>query len=130
MSINDILNDDNFLLFLYICMAIAVIITIPAFLAGMSRGKKVNRAIFGEDENIATVKCIKGKVLSKTAAPHPLNAAVMINYIVFELQNDIRVELAIKDISTYNTIMVGDSGFLTYRGKQFIKFERLIGDET
>lgn len=64
------------------------------------------------------------KKKTRRTTPHPLNQAVMINMVVFELANGSRVELAIKDPNTYGVMVEGDRGTLKYLGKKFVSFER------
>ena len=127
MSINDLLDSEVFIPAMLVIFVIVMIFAIPA---GLALGKKTNNNIYGDDE-YGTIKEEKNaKIISRRTTPHPLNQAVMINMVVFELANRSRVELAIKDPTTYGIMVEGDSGTLKYQGKKFIGFERGSNDET
>ena len=127
MSINDLLDSEVFIPAMLVIFVIVMIFAIPA---GLALGKKTNNNIYGDDE-YGTIKEEKNaKIISRRTTPHPLNQAVMINMVVFELANRSRVELAIKDPTTYGIMVEGDSGTLQYQGKKFIGFERGSNDET
>lgn len=127
MSINDILNDDSFI---PICMVIFVVIALIAFPIGFSRAKQTNKSIFGDDESGTPTERKKVKILARRTSPHPLNQTIIINMVVFEFENGNRLELAIKDATTYGTMIEGDIGFLSYQGKKFISFRRISDNET
>ncbi len=111
----------DFLLLFGFLFIFFLIIAIPA---GKALGKRVNNSIYGEDENGSVDKQFNVNVLRKRSTPHPLNNALMVNMIVFELDDGTRMELAIREEQKYSIIIEGDLGTLTYQGKKFIDFER------
>lgn len=123
MSINDLLDSEVFIPAMLVIFVVIMIFAVPT---GLARGKKTNNNIYGDDEYGATKEEKNAKIIARRSAPHPLNQAVMINMVVFELANGSRVELAIKDPNTYGIMVEGDSGTLKYQGKKFIEFERNI----
>lgn len=123
MSINDLLDSEVFIPAMLVIFVVIMIFAVPT---GLARGKKTNNNIYGDDEYGATKEEKNAKIIARRSAPHPLNRAVMINMVVFELANGSRVELAIKDPNTYGIMVEGDSGTLKYQGKKFIEFERNV----
>ena len=123
MSINDFLDADLTMpiIITFIIIAVVMIFAIPA---GLNAAKKTNNKIYGDDEYGATKEEKNAKIIARRTTPHPLNQAVMINMVVFELANGSRVELAIKDPNTYGVMVEGDRGTLKYQGKKFVSFER------
>ncbi len=121
MSINDILNDDSFLIFLVVGIAIALIIFLPLSIAGAN---KSNKKIYGDDDYYNSTVENNAKILRLTKTPHPLNNAVMINTVVVEFENGTRKEFAVKDHNQYNLLAEGDVGKFEYSDKKFISFER------
>lgn len=121
MSINDLLESDTFLPTIFIVFLLVMIVAIPI---GLAVGKKTNDTIYGDDEYDTTTEENNAKVLARRTSPHPLNQTIMINMVVFELENGNRVELAIKDPNIYGIMVEGDCGTLKYTGKKFIGFER------
>lgn len=122
MSINDILADENFFLYMGIFFIVTMIFAIPA---GLSRSKKTQNDIYGDDyTDTADIITTHAKVASRRGGPHPLTPTVTINYVVFEFDDGKRVELAIKDTTVYSIMIEGDAGTLKYAGKKFISFER------
>ena len=131
MSINDLMNDDSLIPTIVGLMGILIIIMVIALPFAVAKYKKHNKEIYGDDEYGATHEEKNAKIIARRSVPHPhLNQSpyvkqqVMINMIIFELENGNRVEFAIKDPTTYETLIVGDCGTLTYQGKRFIRFER------
>lgn len=127
MSINDLLDSEVMIPAMLVIFVVIMIFAIPA---GLAMGKKTNNNIYGDDEYGATKEEKNAKIIARRTTPHPLNQAVMINMVVFELANGSRVELAIKDPNTYGIMVEGDCGTLKYQGKKFISFERGIESET
>ncbi len=123
MSINDLLDSEVFIPAMLVIFVVIMIFAVPT---GLARGRKTNNNIYGDDEYGATKEEKNAKIIARRSAPHPLNQAVMINMVVFELANGSRVELAIKDPNTYGIMVEGDSGTLKYQGKKFIEFERNV----
>lgn len=117
MSINDLMNDDSFLPTLMVIFVIVIIIAIPA---GIAMGKKTNKSIYGDGSYGAYKEVYGAVVLARRTTPHPLNQAVMINMVVFELPTGERIELAIKDATVYGTMIEGDTGILSYQGKLYL----------
>lgn len=128
MSINDFLDADLTMpiIITFIIIAVVMIFAIPA---GLNAAKKTNNNIYGDDEYGATKEEKNAKIIARRTTPHPLNQAVMINMVVFELANGSRVELAIKDPTTYGIMVEGDHGTLKYQGKKFVGFERRSNNE-
>lgn len=123
MSINDLLATE----IPFPVILIFIVIMMFAISTGIAMGKKVNKDIYGDDEHSATRVEKNVKIVARRTTPHPLNQALMINMVVFELADGNRVELAIKDINAYGIMVEGDCGTLKYQGKKFIDFER--GDD-
>lgn len=127
MSINDLLDNEYFLPFL----GILFVLIAPLFFAAVldakmdakKKAKETEAQIYGEDE-ICEIKDEKAKILVRRSNPHPLNQTVRVNTVVFEISDGNRIELAIKDLNTYNIMIEGDEGFLCYQGKRFIEFRR------
>ena len=124
MSINDLLEYPIFDESTGIIACFVIIILFVVGIAAVHNAKNVNKSIYGENEQTPATKEFNVIVIEKKASPHPLNKDVSINSILFEFENNSRVELPIKDINTYNTLVVGDCGTLNYAGKKFISFER------
>ena len=127
MSVNDLLDSDVLIPAMLVMFLVIMIFAIPV---GLAMGKKANKEIYGDDEYGVIKEERNAKVLARRTAPHPMNQAVMINMVVFELANGSRVELAIKDAQQYGIMIEGDCGTLTYQGKKFVSFERGNGVET
>ena len=123
MSINDILNDDNFLLY---CGVFFVVILIFAIPAGIAASKKTNKSIYGDEKSGDTTQYANATVVARRTSPHPLSPTVTLYLVVFEMTNGNRIELAIKDPAVYGTMVEGVSGVLLYRGKQFVRFKRSV----
>lgn len=121
MSINDLLDSEVMIPAMLVIFVVIMIFAIPA---GLAVGKKTNNNIYGDNEYGATQEEKNAKIIARRATPHPLNQAVMINMVVFELANGSRIELAIKDPNTYGIMVEGDRGTLKYQGKKFVGFER------
>ncbi len=126
MSINDLLDSEILIPAMLVIFVVVMIFAIPA---GLAMGKKTNNNIYGDDEYGATKEEKNAKIIARRTTPHPLNQAVMINMVVFELANGSRVELAIKDPNTYGIMVEGDRGTLKYQGKKFVGFERGSNNE-
>lgn len=126
MSINDLLASEEFIPAILVIFVIVMIFAIPA---GLAMGKKTNNNIYGDDEYGVIQEEKNAKIIARRTTPHPLNQAVMINMVVFELSNGSRVELAIKDPNTYSIMVEGDLGTLKYQGKRFVGFERGSNNE-
>lgn len=125
MSINDLLDADLTPLFLIIL--IVIIIAIPT---GIIMGSKTNKTIYGDDDYDTESESEIAKIIAMRSKPHPLNPAIMVNTVVFELENTSRIELAIKDPVMYSVMIEGDYGLLKHQGNKFISFERGTIDET
>ena len=125
MSINDLLDADLTMpiILAFIIIGAVMLFAIPA---GINAAKKTNNSIYGDDEYEATKEEKNARIIARRTMPHPLNQAVMINMVVFELANGSRVELAIKDPNTYGIMVEGDRGTLKYQEKKFVSFERNI----
>ncbi len=126
MSINDLMNSDSLIPTMMVIFVIIMIIAIPI---GIANGKKANSNIYGYGENTGVLEEKMVKIVARRSMPHPASPTVMINMVVFEMEDGKRVELAIKDAITYGTMIEGDKGVLCYRGKQFIDFRRDLSDE-
>lgn len=126
MSINDLLASEEFIPAILVIFVVVMIFAIPA---GLAMGKKTNNNIYGDDEYGVIQEEKNAKIIARRTTPHPLNQAVMINMVVFELSNGSRVELAIKDPNTYSIMVEGDLGTLKYQGKRFVGFERGSNNE-
>lgn len=118
MSLNDLFDMD--LLPILAIFAVICLLLIPV---GISRGKKSRVEIYGDNETGEVREKNNVKIISKkTETPVPFIPPV--NSITFELDNGSRVELAIKNSDTFNTMYEGDCGTLKYQGKKFISFNR------
>ena len=126
MSVNDLLDSEVFIPAMLVIFVVVMIFAIPA---GLAMSKKTNNNIYGDDEYGETKEEKNAKIIARRTVPHPLNQAVMINMVVFELANGSRVELAIKDPNTYGVMVEGDRGTLKYQGKKFVDFERGSSNE-
>lgn len=126
MSVNDLLDSEVFIPAMLVIFVVVMIFAIPA---GLAMSKKTNNNIYGDDEYGATKEEKNAKIIARRTTPHPLNQAVIINMVVFELANGSRVELAIKDPNTYGIMVEGDRGTLKYQGKKFVGFERGSNNE-
>lgn len=126
MSINDLLDSEILIPAMLVIFVVVMIFAIPA---GLAMGKKTNNNIYGDDEFGATKEEKNAKIIARRTTPHPLNQAVMINMVMFELANGSRIELAIKDPNTYGIMVEGDRGTLKYQGKKFVGFERGSNNE-
>ena len=127
MSVNDLLDSEILIPMMLVSFVVIMIIFVPI---GLSIGKKTNNRIYGDDEYGATKEEKGAKIIARRITPHPMNQAVMINMVVFELANGSRVELAIKDPRIYGVMVEGDCGTLKYQGKKFVSFERGSNNET
>lgn len=121
MSVNDLLDSETLIPIMMIIFLLIMIFAIPT---GMALSKNVNNNIYGDGENEDTKEEKNAKIVARRSTPHPYNQTVLINKVVFELEDGSRVELAIKDPNTYGIMVEGDCGKLTYQGKKFIGFER------
>lgn len=119
MSVNDLMDQD-----ITVGLLIMFIVIILAIPAGIAMGKKNNQEIYGDGDYQETRK-MKAKVVSKRVSPHPSNQTVQVNWVVFQFENNERVELAIKDASIFGVMVEGDEGELSYQGKKFLEFRRL-----
>ena len=127
MSVNDLLDSEILIPMMLVSFVVIMIIFVPI---GLSIGKKTNNRIYGDDEYGAAKEEKGAKIIARRTTPHPMNQAVMINMVVFELANGSRVELAIKDPKIYGVMVEGDCGTLKYQGKKFVSFERGSNNET
>ncbi len=121
VSIDDLLKDDSLIPTMLIIFFVIMIIALPV---GIAMSKKANNDIYGSDEYDEIKTERNAKIIARRSTPHPMNASVLVNMVVFELENGIRVELAIKDPNTYGIMVEGDCGTLKYQGKRFISFVR------
>lgn len=121
MSVNDLLDSDIVIPAILVIFVLLMIIAIPV---GLALGKRTNNDIYGDDEDGAANEENNAKIVAKRTTPHPLNQTVMINTVVFELDDGMRIELAIKDSNAYGIMLEGDCGTLKYQGKRFVGFER------
>ncbi len=122
MTINDLLNNEYVLMFILAVLIVTPIIAIPKWLL---MKENENNNIYGNDNDDNATENKSAKVIDKRTSPHPLDRTITINFVVFEFENRERVELAIKNNDIYNTIIKGDEGILTYKGKKFLRFERV-----
>ncbi len=129
MSINDLLDSEWFLISILVAIGIGMLVAIPGIYSGLSVAKETNNNIYGDDEYGEIKAERNAKIIARRTTPHPLNQAVMIYMVVFELANGSRVELAIKDPNTYGIMVEGDCGTLKYQGKKFVGFERGSNNE-
>lgn len=116
MSVNDLM-DSNLLIPMILLWAA---VSVPLLAIALKNNRK---RIFGENE-AGPVVTQRAKVLLKQKKPSGFSKNDMIDYIVFECENNQRVELAIKDSDINAVILEGDTGFLSYQGKRFIDFKR------
>lgn len=130
MSINDLLDSEWFLIIVLVGIGIGMLVAIPGMYAGISAGKQTTRNIYGDDEYGPILEDRNAKIIARRMTPHPLNQALMVNRVVFELANGSRIELAIKDSDVYGVMVEGDCGTLIYQGKRFIAFDRGSSNET
>lgn len=127
MSINDLLDNEYLLPMLGIGFICIVALGFAAMLDAKTDAKKkaeeTEAQIYGDDET-GEINEEKAKILVRRTNPHPLNQSVQVNTVVFETTAGNRIELAIKDLNTYNLMIEGDEGILSYQGKRFIDFRR------
>ena len=121
MSINDVLDSDIVLPAMAIIFIVIMIIAIPA---GISKSKKANESIYGDNSDDVIKEERNAKIIAIRSNPHPLYTTIIINSVVFELVNGNRLELAIKDPNVFGVMVEGDIGILKYQGKKFIGFVR------
>lgn len=117
MSINDLLNDDFLPIAILIGLFVGAVIFVPMFIVLFKKGSGM---VYGEKET-GPVCQEKAKVLSKRSQQVMM---AKFNIVLFELESGKRVELAIKDITTFTLMVEGDEGILSYRGLNFIDFKR------
>ena len=123
MSINDLLDADLTMPIMVVVVVICILglIGIPVLIKA---SKKTEKNIYGSDEYGIAIVEKNARILARRSGPHPLNQALVVNTVVFELANGSRIELAIKDNNVYGTMLEGDCGTLKYNGKKFLAFER------
>lgn len=127
MSLNDLWNSEYLLplvgmVFIFF-VAIWFAATLDAKTDAKNKSKETEAQIYGDDET-GEIKEDNAKILVRRSNPNPLNQSVRVNTVVFETTAGNRIELAIKDLNTYNLMIEGDEGILCYQGKRFIEFRR------
>lgn len=121
MSINDLMNDESFLQMLLWVVGIGGIIV---FFVALAAAKKNDKQIYGGDDCDTALFRGRVRVVARRTTPHPMTPKIMVNMVVFEMENGSRVELAIRDPAVFGTIVEGDQGILSYQGKRFVGFQR------
>ncbi|MDO4748592.1 MAG: DUF2500 family protein [Eubacteriales bacterium] len=119
-----VLSTDDVMEYVIIGLVIFVVIAIIGACVGLSKGKKRNAELYGDNSLPTQVIHKNAKIVSKRTAPDPVRPTVMVNWIVFEFDDKNRLELAIKDNSVFGIMVEGDEGELAYQGKRFISFTR------
>ncbi len=125
MSINDLLDSDITILFIMLAIGFPFYL-----LARFNWIKRFHNNVYGDYECGKTMEETNTKIIAKRTITHPFNKTVMINMVLFELANGSRIELAIKDSTTYGIMIEGDCGTLKHQGKKFVSFERGNINET
>lgn len=105
---------------------IAIVAFIIAFIWHKKMKNNPKSDVYGDRQGVYETQKRSAKVISKTTANHPMSVYVQVNYLTFELENGERREFAIRDESTFRSIVENDKGILTYCGKSFISFDRKI----
>ena len=117
MSIHDLTHNKNILPAIMVGLFIGLIIVIPILKVIIN---KYHKSIYGDRGDTSyPLLTENAKIISKRVTPYQ----IPIYYIGFELENNTRIELAIKDKTKYGILVEGDRGKLTYRGKVFIDFQ-------
>ncbi len=129
MSINDLLDSEGFLMLLLVAFGIGMLVVMFVSKSAHRNATEINKNIYGDDKFGPITEEQNAKIIARRTMPHPLNQAVTINLVVFELANGSRIELAIKDPTTYGIMVEGDCGTLKYQGKKFIGFYRGSNNE-
>lgn len=123
MSINDMLDVD--ILPVFVIVGLLLICVIPI---GLSFGRKVssqkNLELYGDRFNLSHSPEIEiiAKVIEKRSVPHPYAPSVSVNYLLFEQEDGIRKEFAIRDPNVFSVIVKDDVGILKYHSNCFISF--------
>lgn len=121
MSINDLLDSEVLIPSMLIIFVVIMVFAIPI---GIALGKKTNDDIYGTNDSDLSTEINNAKIIARRTSPHPMNNAIAVNMVVFELETGRRVELAIKDSNTFGIMIEGDRGVLKHQGKKFISFTR------
>ncbi len=121
MSFNDLWNDKSLPLIMGILIIIVALVMIPLKLY---KAKNTNKPVDIVDINETFIQSKRAKILAEGTFPHPTNQLLMVNVILFELDDGTQVELAIENLDEFGTMVKGDCGILRYHGKKFISFER------
>lgn len=121
MTINDLLDSESFFTFLVIVIGICMFFYLFKIYANVTTQKQTNKGIPDDEEYLSIED--NAKIINKRVLPHPLNRSVTVYMVVFGISNENRIALEIKDPNTYNAMVEGDCGLLTYQEKKFISFE-------
>ncbi len=115
----------NSLIFALIVVAIGT----PIILIILARRmKKNNDNILGVNDLYAHSRItINAKVISKRDFQVNAGMPDPFHHIMFECEDGLRLDFAFQRTDErYNTIFVGDNGSLTYAGKAFVDFQRIV----
>lgn len=124
MSINDMLDVDILPVFVIVGLLFICVISI-----GLSIGRKANSQknleLYGDRFNLSHNPEIEiiAKVIEKRSVPHPYAPSVSINYLLFEQNDGVRKEFAIRDSNTFAVIVKDDVGILKYHSNCFVSFD-------
>ncbi|MBR6646105.1 MAG: hypothetical protein IKL09_01150 [Clostridia bacterium] len=130
MSINDMFDVD--ILPVFVIVGLLLICVIPI---GLTMGRKANSQknleLYGDRLNLSHNPEIEiiAKVIEKRSVPHPYAPSVSVNYLLFEQNDGVRKEFAIRDPGTFAVIVKGDVGLLKYHSNCFVSFD-IIKEES
>ena len=113
MSINDLL-DSELVLVLLLVAGLVFFAGIPFWVS------KQEQEVYGSSSNLNNVKTVGATIIDKRTENNYLTHNVIVTYVVFQLEDDCRISLAVRDAAT---LVVGDKGTLRYDGKRFISFQ-------
>ena len=115
----------NLVIFILIGLAIGIPITVIIWARCV---KKNNDNILGVNDLYAHSRItINAKVISKRDFQVNAGMPDPFHHIMFECEDGLRLDFAFQRTDErYNTIFVGDKGSLTYAGKAFVDFQRIV----
>lgn len=113
MSINDLL-DSEWVLPLLLVMGFAFFIGIPFLIS------KQEKEVYGSSSKPNNVRTAIATIVDKRNESNYLTQNIVVTYVVFQLEDDSRVSLAVRDATT---MVVGDKGVLRYDGNRFVSFQ-------
>ncbi len=105
-----------------VTLGIVIIIFIPFLLKSLRKTQE----IYGDNEN-SVLDTQKSTIISKNIYS-PYGSMENFNFVIFQKENGVRIELAVKDAEQYKMMFENDRGILTHKGKKFISFERIYAE--